>query len=168
MNFTFRVRNAFHVSLVPALGLAIVALSAAGSAAEPTINPFSQLIGKWGGGGIMTMDDGTKERIACDADYSGNSIQLRLSIRCKSGERDIRMSARLSSNAGHLLGFWEEKYFNAAGSIAGVATANKLDFTVSGNVNGKMLVNYSRARQNVSITTKAVPLRSLKIDLKRR
>ncbi|MCB1463674.1 MAG: hypothetical protein KDJ90_14905 [Nitratireductor sp.] len=168
MNLTVRVRQAIRKCLASVLGLSILALFATASYAAPVINPFAPLIGKWGGSGIMTMDDGSRERIACDADYSGNAIQLRLSIRCKSGERDIRMSARLSSNAGRLLGFWEESYFKAAGAIAGVASDTKLDFTVSGNVAGKMIVNYSRSRQSVLITTQAVPLRSLKIDLKRR
>src|SRR5690606_4158694 len=117
-------------------------------------NPFEQVIGKWKGNGLMTMSDGTRERIACDAEHSGNAMQLRLVIHCASGERDIRMTARMSSNSGRLLGFWEEKYFNAAGAISGVASENKLNFTVSGNVNGKMVVNYSRNRQKISITAK--------------
>ena len=168
MSLALSARPALRRSLAPVLGIAMLALGVAGATAAPSVNPFSPLIGKWGGSGIMTMDDGSRERIACDADYSGNAIQLRLSIRCKSGERDIRMSARLSSNAGRLLGFWEEKYFSAAGAIAGVASDKKLDFTVSGNVNGKMVVDYSRARQSVLITAQAVPLRSIKIDLQRR
>lgn len=166
MKQTTCARLAIFSRLVLLAGL--ITLAAAPASAAPSVNPFEQLIGKWRGGGIMTMDDGSRERIACDADYSGNSLQLRLSIRCRSGERDIRMSARLSSNAGRLLGFWEEKYFKAAGSIAGKASDNRLDFTVSGNVNGKMIVDYSRARQSVKISTQAVPLRSLDIDLRRR
>ena len=158
------IRNFF----ILAAGLAMFTTAATATMAAPPVNPFEQLIGNWRGSGLMTMDDGSRERIACNADYGGNSIQLRLSISCKSGERDIRMTARLSSNAGRLLGFWEEKYFKAAGSIAGVAGDDRLDFTVSGNVNGKMVVAYSRTRQTVSITTQAVPLRSLEISMRRR
>ncbi|GIL01123.1 MAG: hypothetical protein BroJett030_10220 [Alphaproteobacteria bacterium] len=149
-------------------GLAMAALLPAGPATAVTINPFASIIGKWAGSGIMTMRDGTRERIACEAEHSGNALQLRLVIRCLSGERDIRMVARLSSNAGRLLGFWEEKYFSAAGAISGIATENKISFTVSGNVNGAMEVAYSKTRQQVSIRTRDVPLKSLEIDMKRR
>lgn len=163
-------RRFFRRAMLPAAAAVLVMLAtpSTGAHAQPKINPFEELIGKWRGNGLMTMEDGTRERIACDADYSGNAIQLRLSIRCRSGERDIRLQARLSSNAGKLLGFWEEKYFKAAGAIAGVSSERRLDFTVSGNVNGKMVVDYSDRRQNVLITAQAVPLRSLKIDMKRR
>lgn len=153
---------------IKAIAAAIVLAASALHSHAATVNPFELVIGKWKGSGVMTMSDGTKERIACDADHSGNSLQLRLVIHCVSGERDIRMLARLSSNSGRLLGFWEEKYFSAAGAISGIATENKISFTVSGNVNGNMVVNYSRTRQHVTITAKNVPLRSMDINMKRR
>jgi len=145
----------------------IVLASAMGSDAAVD-NPFSLVVGKWSGTGLMSFDDGTKERIACEADHSGNARQLRLVIRCASGERDIRMTAHLSSNAGNLLGFWEEKFYHVAGAINGVATENKISFTVSGNVNGSMIVTYSKTRQRIVITAKGVPLRALTINMRRR
>ena len=164
------VRALSNVFTTGALKAAIAAaiLSASAATAAAAVNPFALLIGKWSGNGIMTMNDGTRDRIVCDAEHSGNAMQLRLIIHCVSGERDIRMKATLSSNAGRLLGFWEEKYFNAAGAITGIATENKISFTVSGNVNGKMIVSYSKTRQKISIVTKDVPLSSLQIDMKRR
>jgi hypothetical protein len=146
----------------------LVCTVSAGTADAITVNPFSAVIGKWSGSGLMTMRDGTRERIACDAEHTGNSLQLRLVIHCPAGERDIRLVARLSSNNGRLLGFWEEKYFNAAGAISGVASENEIKFNVSGNVNGTMLVTYTKNTQQVVITTQQVPLASLKIDMTRR
>lgn len=153
---------------IRAVAAAIVLAASALHSHAATVNPFELVIGKWKGNGVMTMSDGTKERIACDADHSGNSVQLRLVIHCVSGERDIRMLARLSSNAGRLLGFWEEKYFKAAGAITGIATENKISFTISGNVNGKMIVTYTKNRQNIDITTRDVTLQSLEISMRRR
>ena len=156
-----------RISYALIASLFVLVLSS-GVAAAVVINPFAPLIGKWGGNGIMTLEGGKRERIICDFEYTGNSIQLRLVIRCNSGERNIRMTARLSSNAGHLLGFWEEKYFSAAGAITGTATENKIDFTVSGNVNGKMIVNYAKNSQKVLITTQNVAFKSLNITMRRR
>jgi hypothetical protein len=148
---------------------AIFVLVASATASNPAvINPFADVIGKWSGSGLMTYDDGSKERIACTAEHTGNATQLNLVIRCAGGDRDIRMTARLSSNAGRLLGWWDEKYFSAAGAINGVATANKISFTVSGNVNGEMIVTYSKNRQRIAISARNVPLRTLTIDMKRR
>ena len=158
----------FTAATLKAIVAAVILSTSAAMAEADATEPFALLIGKWKGGGIMAMSDGTRERIVCDAEHSGTALQLRLIIHCVSGERDIRMQANMSSNAGRLLGFWEEKYFNAAGAITGVATGNKISFTVSGNVNGKMIVDYSKNRQKISITTKNVPLSSLKIDMKRR
>jgi hypothetical protein len=146
-------------------------LSTAGGAAASAaaaLNPFADVIGKWSGSGLMVLEGDVKERIACDAEHSGNALQLRLVIRCLSGERDIRMLAHLSSNAGRLTGYWEEKYFHALGAINGVATENRISFSVSGNVMGEMVVAYSKTRQKITITAKDVPLRSITIDMKRR
>ena len=148
-----------------ALAAAVTLSTAAGAAPG---NPFALVIGKWSGNGVMAMSDGSRERIACTAEHTGNAAQLNLVIRCKSGERDIRMTARLSANNDRLMGFWEEKYFLAAGAITGTVDDNKLNFSVSGNVNGEMTVTFSRTRQQVLISARDVPLKSLSIDMRRR
>jgi len=155
------VQRAFAAAVLTILAALPVA------AAAPQ-NPFALVIGKWSGSGVMAMSDGTRERIACTAEHSGNASQLNLVIRCQSGERDIRMTARLSASNDRLMGFWEEKYFLAAGAINGTVDNNKLKFNVSGNVNGQMTVTYSRSRQQVLITAQNVPLKSLSIDMRRR
>jgi hypothetical protein len=147
---------------------AIVALLAVGAPAHAEVNPFQTLLGKWGGSGMMTMDDGRKERLRCDATYSGNSAQLRLAINCASDVRKIILQARLSSNAGNMMGMWEEKTFNALGTIAGKASDKDLDFTIAGNVMGRMTVRYTRSRQEIAITAQAIPLKTVTMSLTRR
>lgn len=133
------------------------------------VNPFALLVGKWGGSGLMTLEGSRKVRLACDATYSGGAAQLTLAINCKGGDDyRVEMRARLSSNAGRLLGIWEERYFNVAGSISGTATDNRISFRVIGAVQGTMDVNYSKTRQTVNITAKGVPLQTVSMNLTRR
>jgi hypothetical protein len=133
------------------------------------VNPFALLVGKWGGSGMMTLEGSRKIRLACDATYSGGAAQLTLAINCKGGDDyRVEMRARLSSNAGRLLGIWEERFFNVAGSISGTATANRINFRVIGAVQGTMDVNYSKTRQTVNITAKGVPLQAVSMNLTRR
>jgi hypothetical protein len=131
-------------------------------------NPFELLLGKWGGSGMMTLEGGRKQRLACDASYSGSALQLVIIINCKGGESKVQMQAKLSSNAGRLLGIWEEKSYRVAGSISGVATQNKISFNILGAVQGKMNVSYSKTRQQVNITAKGVSLQAVTMNLTRR
>ena len=141
-------------------------LSIASLAQAP--DPFTDLRGSWGGNGTMTMTDGAKERLACSANYSGSSSQLRLSIKCKNNKRNIDMNGQLSANSGKLLGTWEEKSFKAIGSISGIVDGNKIKFYIGGNVIGSMLVTYSKTSQNVVIRATGITLKDVTIKLKRR
>lgn len=129
---------------------------------------FTDLRGNWGGGGTMTLKDGKKQRLVCDAKYTGSASQLRLVINCKSSSNQIRMNASLSANSGRLLGTWEEKTYKALGTISGVATDNRIKFYIGGNVLGTMNVRYSKTRQDVSIKTATISLQDVRLKLKRR
>jgi hypothetical protein len=131
-------------------------------------DPFAVLRGKWGGSGTMSLSDGSKDRLICNAQYSGTSSQLRLVINCKSGSNKIAMKARLSANAGRLLGVWEEETFRALGTIAGIASENKITFRIAGNVLGNMVVRYSKLRQNITIRTQGIALQDITMRLTRR
>lgn len=147
---------------------ALSLLLLAAPAASQTANPFQLLVGKWGGNGLMTLDRNRKERLVCEAQYSGGAAQLVLSINCAGGENKVDLRAKLSSNAGRLLGFWEERFFKVAGSISGVATENTMNFNVIGVLQGSMKVEFSKSRQKVTITAKGVPLQTVTMNLTRR
>lgn len=146
----------------------VVMFSLSGNAGAAETDLFASLRGKWGGSGTMLLKGGEKERLNCTADYSGSASQLRLAINCKSNFNKITMKARLSSNAGHLLGVWEEETYRAIGSIAGIATPSKITFYITGNVFGTMTVRYTKSRQEVSIKTQKISLRDVSITLRRR
>ncbi|MCB1451920.1 MAG: hypothetical protein KDJ67_17695 [Nitratireductor sp.] len=156
------------VKPVAAMVIASVALiSAIAPASAAGDDPFDVIRGKWRGSGTMSFTDGTKQRIACSAQYTGTASQLGLVIACKSSISEITLSARLSANGGNLLGTWEEKTYKAIGSVSGRATESRIRFYIGGYVLGTMTVNYNKSRQQVVIATKGIPLKDLTIAMKR-
>jgi len=152
-----------------ALALAILLLlSAAYRLNAADVSPFKTLLGTWGGGGMVTFQDNSRERLNCNAYYTGGGSQLRLAIRCSSNKQKIHMRGNLSYNAGRVSGHWEERTFNAEGRVSGRATEKRLSVSIGGNVTGTMTVSYSKTRQSVSISTKGTAMRTVNINLSRR
>ena len=116
----------------------------------------------------MKLRDGTQYRINCTSQYTGSTSQLVLAINCTSSFNKIEMNAKLSEFAGHLRGVWEEKTYRALGTISGNISDKKVSFRIAGNMWGKMIVNYSRSKQKVSIQTRGIPLETVNINMKRR
>lgn len=141
---------------------------AVGPATAAVDDLFTDLRGKWKGSGTMTLKDGEKQRLICDAQYSGTASQLRLIINCKSDSNNISMNGQLSANQGNLLGTWREETYKAIGTISGKANDGKITFYIGGNVLGTMTVRYSKRSQNVSIKTTGVSLQDVSIRLTRR
>jgi hypothetical protein len=160
--------------LVAALALfmltTIAGLSRAGAVerAEAATGPFAQLLGTWGGGGMASYDDGSRERLTCNAYYTGGGSQLRLAIYCNSPTHKIQMRGKVSYSGGRVTGTWEERTFNAEGSLNGSASGNRISMSIGGNVQGSMNVSYSNNRQSVSITAGGVALRGVSMSLSRR
>ena len=132
-----------------------------------TVTPFKTLLGSWKGSGTFSLEDGTRERISCNAYYTGGASQLGLAILCKSPNNEIHMRGKLSYNGGKVSGSWEERTYQAEGKLTGKASDNKLKMDISGLVTGTMIVAYSGKRQQVSIKTAGTQLKTIDIKLAR-
>ncbi|MGZ5916401.1 MAG: hypothetical protein ACXWJ4_03620 [Methyloceanibacter sp.] len=163
MTFCFRL-----LRLIALIGVAVLALPVASSQLSADAgNPFSTLLGSWGGSGEYRLQDGTTQRVKCNAYYTGGGTQLGMVIRCSSDTNKIEIRSKLSSSGGRITGSWEERTYNAEGSASGSATGDKINLQISGAVNGTMQVAYTASRQSVSISTQGVALRSVNITLGR-
>jgi hypothetical protein len=129
--------------------------------------PFNTLLGSWGGSGEYSLADGTRERIKCNAYYTGGGSQLGMAIRCQGGNNKIEIRSKLNSSGGRITGHWEERTFNAEGDASGQATADRITLQISGAVSGNMSVAYTSKSQSVSIATSNTALRSVNITLNR-
>jgi hypothetical protein len=151
--------------LAVALGALPFLVPAGPSKADPS--PFSTLLGSWGGSGEIQLDKGRKERIKCNAYYTGGGSDLGLAIRCQSDNYKIEIRSKLSYSGGRLSGSWEERTFNASGSATGTATPNKISLAIKGAVSANMQVSYTKTTQNVNISVSGVALQGVRITLAR-
>lgn len=160
------IRHISLLRLIPALAAGALLLAhLAGAEAGGT--PFDTLIGSWRGSGQVELDQGRKERLKCNAYYTGGGSQLRMAILCQSESSNVQIRSALSESGGRITGTWEERTFNAEGNASGQVTDGKISLAIAGGVTGTMIVTYTSSRQSVAISTQGVALKSVNIDLTR-
>lgn len=147
-----------------AVPLTLAALSTP-SVADPT---FDSLLGSWGGSGTYKLQDGTSEKLKCDAYYTGGGSQLGIAVRCAGQNNKIEMRSKLSSSGGALSGSWEERTYNASGDVTGKLTDQNIKLAIKGGVGGSMTITYDKSKQNVAIATEGIPLKSVTVSLSRK
>lgn len=155
-----------RVSAVLVVGLtAILAIPYPEAAAR---TPLDMLIGSWRGYGKMQLADGRQERLICNMYYTGGGSQLGMVIRCSGGSNRIEIRSKLTYSAGRLRGNWEERTYNAEGTVSGSATGSRIKLSITGGgLSGTMSVSYDSARQDVDIETDGIALKSVNITLGR-
>jgi hypothetical protein len=83
--------------------------------------PFAGLAGNWTGGGTVTLDDGSTERIRCRATYAvgagGNGLQQTLT--CASDSYRFNLTSNLMAQGSAVSGTWSETSRNINGNIEG-------------------------------------------------
>jgi hypothetical protein len=157
------IRRAAPLLLVTA---ALVGLFMVTPSKEVEASPFDTLLGSWRGSGTVQLNSG-RERLSCNAYYTGGGNQLGMAIRCNSDSSKVEIRSKLSLSGGQISGNWEERTYNAEGSASGTATPSKISIRVSGSITGIMVVNFSRSSQSVSISTSGSPLQRVSIKLTR-
>lgn len=141
-------------------------IGVAGSA--EAANPFKELAGSWRGAGQLVLADGKRERISCRGYYTSKSGEaLTLAIRCASPSYRIEMRGNLTDSAGRVAGNWEERTFNAAGSVSGSASATRLNLAFGGSISGSMSIAVSGTSHRVNISTGGVGFNGVTISLSR-
>ncbi len=165
---TARRNLVLYLSTLVVAALVALVWGAQAFAAGSNVEPFKSLLGSWGGNGQFRLADGTTERIKCDAHYTGGAAQLRMATRCAGESNNIEIRSRLDYSDGRITGTWEERTFNAEGTVSGQASSDRLTLTISGGVSGSMRVSYSSSHQSVSISTQGVALQNVSMSLSRR
>ena len=156
----------------PRIGIAALAMSLgvgmgwplASAAAE---SPFAGLAGSWAGSGQIRLQDGHSERLTCRALYNpkDGGSSMGLSLRCASPSYKIELRSSLRYEGGRVSGSWEERTFNAGGSVSGKASAGAMQLSFSGNVSGTMSVTFGGSSQRVALTTSGGGLSGLSLSL---
>lgn len=82
---------------------------------------FTGLAGVWSGGGTVTLDDGSSERIRCRATYAvgegGHGLNQTLTCASDSYKFDLR--SNVVAEGGQISGSWSEMSRNISGTVQG-------------------------------------------------
>lgn len=133
-------------------------------------NPFATLNGSWSGAGQIKLEGGASESLKCRAYYTAkdDGAAMGLAIRCASASSKIELRANLTYAGGKVSGDWEERQFNAGGSVSGQASGTKINLAITGGgVNGSLTVALNGSTHSVSIQTTGIGLRAVNINLSR-
>jgi hypothetical protein len=95
--------------------------------------PFAGMAGNWSGGGTVTLDDGSTERIRCRATYAvgagGNGLNQ--SLTCASDSYKFNLSSNVLAEGGSLSGTWSESSRGVNGNLEGRASGGNFQITAS-------------------------------------
>lgn len=152
-----------------ALILMIIAASQVSPAAAGD-SLFLLLNGTWSGAGQIRLEGGSTESLKCRAFYNAkdDGAGLGLAIRCASASNKIELRATLVNASGKVSGSWEERQFNAGGSVTGQASASRANLSIEGGgVSGSLTVSLNGGTQSVTIQTSGIGLKAVSINLSR-
>lgn len=131
---------------------------------------FLLLNGTWSGAGQIRLEGGSTESLKCRAFYNAkdDGAGLGLAIRCASASNKIELRATLVNASGKVSGSWEERQFNAGGSVTGQASASRANLSIEGGgVSGSLTVSLNGGTQSVTIQTSGIGLKAVSINLSR-
>ena len=118
--------------LLAAVAFFVAAVS--GSAAYAQSGPFAGMAGNWSGGGTITLDDGSTERIRCRASYAvgagGNGLNQTLT--CASDSYRFNLASNVIARGTTLSGTWSESIRNANGTLEGRGGGGNFQIVASG------------------------------------
>jgi hypothetical protein len=114
--------------------VALYATSVSGSASCAESGPFAAMAGNWSGGGTVTLDDGSSERIRCRASYavSASGTGLNQTLTCASDSYKINLNNNVVSEGGSLSGTWSESNRAATGTLQGHGNNGNFQVIASG------------------------------------
>ncbi|MFN3745027.1 MAG: hypothetical protein ACK4TL_10010 [Hyphomicrobiaceae bacterium] len=146
-----------------------VVLTAAGFSEARAQTPFQVLAGNWSGSGQIRLDNGKSEALRCRAYYTQKeAATLGIALICASASNKIELRANLNQSGTQVEGSWEERTFNAAGTVTGRVTAGRINLSIAGGTfSGSMNVAITGARHSVSIETNGIGLKAVNISLSR-
>jgi hypothetical protein len=99
----------------------LLATTMLGSASHAQSGPFAGMAGNWTGGGTVTLDDGSSERLRCRASYAvgDGGTGLNLTLICASDSYKFDLRGNVVSDRGALSGSWSETSRGVNGSLEG-------------------------------------------------
>ncbi len=145
--------------------------SVSGSASYAQSGPFAGMAGNWAGGGTVTLDDGSTERIRCrssDAvDAGGTSLSM--SLVCASDSYKFDLKGNVIADRGALTGSWSESSRGINGILEGRGGGGNFQvLATAAGFTAQLSLTTRGNRQSVAIRSQQSGFKSASISLSRR
>lgn len=109
----------------------LFAAAVANSEGKAQSGPFAPMAGTWRGGGTVTLDDGSTERIRCRAKYAPIGPTMELSLTCASDAYKFILGANVRAEGGAITGSWSEASRNISGALQGRGSGGNFEVVAS-------------------------------------
>lgn len=150
--------------------VAFFVVASSGSAAYAQSGPFAGMAGNWTGGGTITLDDGSTERIRCRASYAvgagGNGLNQ--SLTCASDSYKFNLASNVIAQGGALSGIWSESIRNVSGNLEGRGGGGSFQVIASGPGFTANIALTTRGNRQSVVIRSAGAFRVTSISLSRR
>ena len=114
--------------------------------------PYAGMAGNWSGGGTVTLDDGSNERIRCRAAYQVSGPNMTMSLTCASDAYKFGLGANVVDQGGNIVGSWTETTRGVTGSLSGRGVGGTIQVTaVTAGFNANISLKTAGNKQTVSI-----------------
>ena len=98
---------------------AFLLTAGAAFAAHAQASAFAGMAGTWSGGGTVTLEDGSNERIRCRATYKVSGASMEMVLTCARDAYRFNLQAAVVAAGGEVSGTWSETSRNVGGNIQG-------------------------------------------------
>jgi hypothetical protein len=124
----------------------------ASTAYAQTSGPYVGMAGSWRGGGTVTLDDGSNERIRCRATYDVAGPKMDMSLTCASDAYKFNLTASVIDQGGAITGQWSETSRGITGSLSGRGGGGNFQVTaVTAGFNANITLRTTGNKQTVAI-----------------
>jgi hypothetical protein len=119
--------------------------------------PYAGMAGSWRGGGTVTLDDGSNERIRCRATYDVAGPRMDMSLTCASDAYRFNLTASVVDQGGVITGQWSETSRAITGSLQGRGGGGSFQVTaVTAGFNANIALKTAGNKQSVIIKADSV------------
>ncbi|MBR0986573.1 MULTISPECIES: hypothetical protein [Bradyrhizobium] len=130
----------------------LFAAGIANSESKAQSGPFAPMAGSWSGGGVVTLDDGSTERIRCRAKYAPIGPTMEMSLTCASDAYKFNLGANVRAEGSAITGSWSEASRNISGSLQGRGGGGNFEVVASAaGFNANIALKTSGNKQTVTM-----------------
>jgi hypothetical protein len=139
------------------LAFAAAAFFVTSTAVAHAQGAFAGVAGNWAGGGTVTLDDGSRERLRCRATYAVSGPGMNMVLTCASDAYKFDLRASVVSEAGNVTGTWSETSRNVGGNIAGRGAAGNFQVVASAaGFNANINLRTAGNKQSIAIRADSI------------